>query len=158
MLEPGLLHAHPRAKQLVLACGPVCYVICHMPQSIPLTLFNLQHATIISFALESHIMGMKRSDYDEITSFSVDGSSGKERNLKHSFLIPDRFHEGSSSPSKRTVNILLAWVSDDWVWVLVDFARLARFYIISRDIPWSSADIQPNSDVSKFPCFCLLRC
>lgn len=93
-------------------------------------------------------MGMPRSDYDEITSFSRDGN-GKEKNLVHSFLVPPRLHEASSSPSERTVNIMLAWISDDWVWALVDFERLARFYIISRDIPWSSADINPNSVVSK---------
>lgn len=124
-----------------------------MPQLSILLTSNLQHATIISFALESHIMGMARSDYDEITSISVDGS-GKDKNLKQSFLIPARFREVSSSPSQRTANIMLAWVSDDWVWTLVDFERLARFYIVSRDLPWSSADIQPNSAVSKF-LFCL---
>lgn len=93
-------------------------------------------------------MGMPRSDYDEITSVSQDGT-GEHKNLKQSFLVPSRLHEASSSSSKRTVNIMLAWISDDWVWALVDVERLARFYIISRDIPWSSVDIKPESAVSN---------
>lgn len=92
-------------------------------------------------------MGMTRSDYDEITAVSVDGT-GEDGNLKQSFLIPSRFTEASSSYSlERTINIMVAWVSDCWVWALVDFSRLARFYILSRDLPWSSADINPNSAV-----------
>lgn len=94
-------------------------------------------------------MGMSRSDYDEITAFSVDGT-GQNQNLKQSFVVPPRFCEPFSSPSlEHTVNIMLAWVSDSWVWALVDFKRLARFYIVSRDRPWSSADINPKSSVKN---------
>ncbi|KAF7967022.1 hypothetical protein HWV62_36223 [Athelia sp. TMB] len=124
--KPGPLHAHPRGKQLVLACG--------------------QHATVISFALEAHIIGMKRSDFDDIISVSVPGSNKKKSHLQHSFVVPSRFHEStSSSATQRTVNIFIAWVSEDWVWALVDFSRLVRFYIISRNIEWTAGDLKPDS-------------
>ncbi|KAF7966024.1 hypothetical protein HWV62_40459 [Athelia sp. TMB] len=124
--KPGPLHAHPRGKQLVLACG--------------------QHATVISFALEAHIIGMKRSDFDDIISVSVPGSNKEKSHLQHSFVVPSRFHEStSSSATRRTVNIFIAWVSEDWVWALVNFSCLVRFYIISRNIEWTAGDLKPDS-------------
>ncbi|KAF7969568.1 hypothetical protein HWV62_26931 [Athelia sp. TMB] len=124
----GPLYAYPRGKQLALACG--------------------NHATVISFALEAHLMGMKRIDYDEIISASVPGSDADRGHLHHGFVVPERFREPNSSPTQsRTVNIFLAWVSEEWVWALVDFARLVRFYVISRDARWSREDITPSSHI-----------
>lgn len=96
-------------------------------------------------------MGMKRCVYDEIISTSVDGTSADRANIQQSFVVPSRFCEATSSTARRTINILAAWISNEWVWALVDFDRLARFHVISRDEPWSSADIQPDSLVSSKP-------
>ena len=89
---------------------------------------------------------MKRADFDDIISASVPGSNKEKSHLQHSFVVPSRFHESTSSSAHlRTANIFIAWVSDDWVWALVDFSRLVRFYIISRTIEWTSKDLKPDS-------------
>lgn len=98
-------------------------------------------------------MGMRRSVYDEIISTSIDGTNSDRANIQQSFVVPSRFRETASSPVPHTINIFAAWVSDAWVWALVDFDRLVRFYVISRDEPWSSSDIQPGSSVSGKPLF-----
>lgn len=94
-------------------------------------------------------MGMSRACYDEIVATSVPGSNAVKGSRQHSFPVPRRFHElWSSHPEKaRTVNIFLAWVSLTWVWALVDFSRLVRFYVISRDMPWTPSDMLPDSQV-----------
>lgn len=100
-------------------------------------------------------MGMSRACFDEIIANSVPGSNATKGDRQHSFLVPRRFHEHwSSHPEKtRTVNIFLAWVSQFWVWALVDFSRLVRFHVVSRDLPWKVTDLMPGSQVTiTFPC------
>lgn len=94
-------------------------------------------------------MGMTKACYDEIVATSITGSNADRGDRQHSFSVPTRFHaETSSKPDKpRTVNIFLAWVADTWVWSLVDFSRLVRFQVVSRDEPWSTADLLPASPV-----------
>lgn len=94
-------------------------------------------------------MGMTRTCYDEIVASSVSGSNVARGERQHSFPVPRRFHEESSSKpdNPRTVNIFLAWVADSWVWALVDFSRLVRFQVVSRDSPWTSIDLMPDSPV-----------
>lgn len=108
-----------------------------------------QHAITVSFGLEAHIMGMTKACFDEIVSTSITGSNVDRGDRQHSFLVPRRFNEESSSnPDKpRTVNIFLAWVSQSWVWALVDFSRLVRFQVVSRDKHWSLDDMIPASTV-----------
>lgn len=119
-----------------------------------------QHAVTISFGLEAHIMGMTKACYDEIVATSITGSNADRGQRQHSFPVPRRFNEESSSkPDKpRTVNIFLAWVAESWVWALVDFSRLVRFQVVSRDEAWSSVDLIPTSPVmhTYFLCAALL--
>lgn len=93
---------------------------------------------------------MSRDDYDEITSEWVatgrnldDPKSG----IMYSFLIPQRLITEGSSKSKRTINILAAFISDTWVWVIHDFMRLTRLHVISRDRIFEASDFDVNGPV-----------
>lgn len=107
---------------------------------------------LIHFGLEAHIVGMSRADYDEIISRDVPGSNSDEAkaSLLRSFHMPERFTEpDSSNPDEpRTVNIFAAFVSDFGVLVIIDFSRLVRLHVISRNMPWTASDFLPSSPVS----------
>jgi len=120
-----------------------------------------KHAVSISFALESHLMGMKRAIFDKLIRNCIAGPNSDRRKaeLLRTFTIPDELIEDNSSPSNCTVNIFAAWISKDYVWVLVDFARLVRLHVISRDRVWTKADLNPASSVSKkLSCFQFASC
>lgn len=93
---------------------------------------------------------MTRACFDEVVATSVPGSNGARADQQRSFPVPLRFNEPSSShPDRpRTINIFLAWVSSSWVWALVDFSRLVRFLVVSRDKPWDNVDIMAGSTVN----------
>lgn len=95
-------------------------------------------------------MGMTRACFDEVVAASVPGSNGARANQQHSFTVPLRFNEPwSSHPERpRMINIFLAWVSPTWVWALVDFSRLVRFLVVSRNEPWEGVDIKAGSTVN----------
>jgi hypothetical protein len=87
----------------------------------------------------------------EITHKCVPGPN-KDRNKAakmRSFPIPERFiEEHSKDKINRVCNIFLALISDTNVWVLIDFARLVRLHIVSRDRPWIAEEFVPASPVS----------
>jgi hypothetical protein len=93
---------------------------------------------------------MKRKIFDTLMNNCVPGpnSDRKKADLLRTFKIPDDLIEEHSSSSNRTVNVFAAWISEEYVWILVDFARLVRFHIISRAKPWSKDDLKPTSPVS----------
>jgi hypothetical protein len=95
-------------------------------------------------------MGMKHRVFDELLHNCVPGpnSDRKKAELLRSFKIPADLIEENSSSSNRTVNIFAAWISKEYVWVLVDFARLVRFHILSRNQIWSKDDVCPTSPVT----------
>jgi hypothetical protein len=106
-------------------------------------------------------MGMKRPIFDKLICNCIPGPNSDRRKaeLLRTFTIPNEFSEDNSSPSNRTVNIFAAWISKDYVWVLVDFARLVRLHVISRDQVWTKADLDPASFVSKkLSCFRFASC
>src|ERR1700733_7854824 len=78
-----------------------------------------QHAVTISFALESHLMGMKRRVFDELIHQCISGpnSDPKKAELLRTFKIPEYLIEEHSSSSNRTINIFAAWISKEYVWV-----------------------------------------
>lgn len=98
---------------------------------------------------------MPRHDYEQIIAKKVHGPETNSDPTKtmHSFIIPQRLTAEGSSKSKRTINILAAFVSQWWVWVIHDFMRLARLHVISRDIPFSAADFDINLPVRTFSFF-----
>lgn len=84
---------------------------------------------------------MQRHDYEEIIAQKVsrNGRTDPTKTM-YSFIIPQRLIAEGSSKAKRTVNILAAFVSQWWVWVIHDFMRLARLHVISRDVPFTLVD------------------
>ena len=107
-----------------------------------------KHALVINFGLEGHITGMTRSDFNEITSNSIPGPNAANGELIRSFVIPERLITMGSSPSRpRTVNILAAFIAEEWTWCIVDFARLVRMHVISHDHTWQESDLHINSPV-----------
>lgn len=95
---------------------------------------------------------MPRHDYDEIIAKKVAGINGNADATKtmYSFIIPQRLITEGSSKAKRTINILAAFVSQWWVWVVHDFMRLARLHVISRDIPFTLIDFDITLPVRAF--------
>ena len=70
--------------------------------------------------------------------------------LMRSFKIPSKYSvEGARNPPK-TVNILAAFVADDWAWALSDFVRLSNLHVISRDTAWQASDFVVTSEVSEY--------
>ncbi|KAI5830837.1 hypothetical protein K523DRAFT_415528 [Schizophyllum commune Tattone D] len=127
-LEPGEMHAARRNKQLAIAAG--------------------HHCIVFRFGPEGHLMRFTRKDFDEVISVDVPGTNknkSKAARLR-SFKVPKRFCEAlSSSTDDRTVNILAALVLDDWVWAVVDFARLVQMHVVSIGRHFVKGDMQAGS-------------
>ncbi|RDB27826.1 hypothetical protein Hypma_002116 [Hypsizygus marmoreus] len=126
--SPGPLCWAQRGKLMIIAAGP--------------------HALLIHFGLEAHIMCLDKPLYTEIVSKDIPGPNldPDKADAIRSFVIPDRLIVPGSSPVRpRTINIFAAFVSDKRVWIVCDFARLIRLHVISRDAPWTKADLTPSS-------------
>lgn len=96
---------------------------------------------------------MPRSVYDEIVANDIAGpNEDPERaELVRSFIVPPRFTVPNSSPTNpRTINILAAFVSPNWAWAYIDFVRLGRYHVKSRDEVYVASDFDVTSPVS-FP-------
>jgi hypothetical protein len=112
----------------------------------------LQHAVCISLGLEAHVFGMTPSDFYDITSQHIAGSNPdvQKAEVMRTVLIPDRMIVPGSSPHyPRTIRILAAFISAEWVYVVSDFSGLARLHVRSKAIPWSEGDLLPGSDVNN---------
>ncbi|KAL1729338.1 hypothetical protein EV714DRAFT_273772 [Schizophyllum commune] len=129
-MEPGAVYAARRNKQLAIAAG--------------------HHCLVIRFGLEGHLMRFNRQDFDEIIAMDVPGpnkNKSKAARLR-SFKVPARFCEAlSSETDNRTVNIFAALVLDDWVWAVVDFARLVQMHVVSIGRHFVEEDLQPGSAI-----------
>lgn len=93
---------------------------------------------------------MPRSVYSEIVQNDIPGphENPEQAETVRSFVIPPRFTVKNSSPNTvRTINILAAFVSPKWAWALVDFVRLGRFNITSRDKVFTASDFDVTSPV-----------
>jgi hypothetical protein len=113
-----------------------------------------QHCVIISFGLEGHMMGMPRSVYEEITATDKPGpnkQASKAEKLRV-YPIPEKYRVMGSSPKKgeRTLYFYLAVISPTYVYVLEDFARLARLWWKSRTRKWLPEDITTDGSVSRW--------
>lgn len=95
---------------------------------------------MIHFGLEAHIICLTHDDYREIIQDDIPGPNADKTkaNLLRSFPMPQHFiNKNSSSPEKpRTINIFAAFVSSARVWAIVDFSRLVRLHVISKDEIW----------------------
>lgn len=148
--QPGQLYCAKRGKLMVMAAGNVSNVTSDLP-SLRSCLFYNQHAVTIHFGLEAHIIGMPRNVYSEIIQNDIPGpNEDPERaEMVRSFIIPPRFTVKNSSPNTtRTINILVAFVSSEWAWALVDFVRLGRVHVTSRDKVYTASDFDVTSPVS----------
>ncbi|KAF8054098.1 hypothetical protein FPV67DRAFT_1695098 [Lyophyllum atratum] len=126
--KPGELCAAPRGKQLVMAAG--------------------HHCVTISFGLEASLLEMSRKDFDELFANDCPGPNkdrSKSEKLRQ-FEMPPHFIEPGTSPNtKRYVRMFLAFVSDHSAWVLMDFARLVRFHVWSRTVPFAPHEFKPEA-------------
>lgn len=146
---PGTLHCAKRGKLLVMAAGNVSLRVIISSQFlfwINLTHLTFQHAVTFHFGLEAHIIGMPRTVYNEIVASEIPSLRAEH---VRSFVIPSRFTEPNSSPvNPRTINILAAFVSPSWAWTFVDFSRLGRFHVQSRDAVYEASEFDCSSYVS----------
>lgn len=93
---------------------------------------------------------MPRKLYSEIISKDVPGADQERGDSVRSFQLPGHLTvPGSSKTTHRTVNIHAAFVSDLWVWAIVDFTRFLLLHVISRDQFWEATDFQMISAVSS---------
>lgn len=119
--EPCPLVCLSRAKLLLMAAG--------------------HHAMVICFALETSIIGMSPDNYHRMVS--VDYAGPNADNMKaedlRTFHIPKDLTVDNSSPRDlRTIKIVAAFVSDEWVWTINDWTTLVRLYVLSTDNQWSA--------------------
>ncbi|KAH7911440.1 hypothetical protein BJ138DRAFT_1113204 [Hygrophoropsis aurantiaca] len=129
-LLKGELHACARGKIIAIAAG--------------------HHLVTISLGLEANIIGMSATDFNEIIKDDQPGPNKNRTKAQklRTFPLPQRFYDPGTSPNtKRTVNIFMAFISEraNYVWVLVDFARIVRMNVISRERHWCSSDLLPGS-------------
>jgi hypothetical protein len=113
----------------------------------------LQHLAMCHLGLEAHWICMTPAQLDEITSTCIPGPNKNKSKASQmrSFPIPDKFIEQNSNNKElRSCNIFLSLCSDTNAWALVDFARLLRIHIVSRDRVWSQVDFTVGSPVSTY--------
>ncbi|PPQ97533.1 hypothetical protein CVT26_002417, partial [Gymnopilus dilepis] len=106
------------------------------------------HLATFHLGLEAHITVMSRTDYDKLIAKDCPGANkNKAKAAKmRSFVLPTEFIEpGSSSKSRRTVNVFAAIVSDSFAIVISDFSRLIRMHITSKSTHWTQEDLQITS-------------
>jgi hypothetical protein len=86
--------------------------------------------------------------YDQIIATDVE--SGTKGYYSLIILDGDKFATPGSSSALRIINIFAAFISKDWVFAIVNFICLVHLHvIIRRQQPWSMADFNPKSLVSK---------
>ena len=104
-----------------------------------------QFTVLTSQDVDGPMTGAKPNDTPSITAVRKD----RARKMR-SFLVPSQFKDAQSKNpnADRTVNVFLAVAcSDGLVWVLIDFARLVKYQVISRAKPWSANDLDAKSTV-----------
>ncbi|KAF8055810.1 hypothetical protein FPV67DRAFT_1788202 [Lyophyllum atratum] len=126
--KPGELCAAARGKQLVMAAG--------------------HHCVTISFGLEASLLEMSRKNFDDLFANDCPGPNkdrSKSEKLRQFEMPPEFIEPGTSTKTKRYVRMFLAFVSDHSVWVLMDFARLVRFHVWSRTVPFMAHEFKPET-------------
>ena len=104
----------------------------------------------INFGLEAHVLILPKTDFFKILEGDGPGPNPDKAKAKRlrSFTIPDYMIEaGSSTKVNRRINILAAVVMETQVIALVDFARLARIHIRSRNEMYQPYHLSVESDV-----------
>jgi len=112
----------------------------------------------VHWGLEAHPMVIPRTDFDLMTSYSVpgplakkDASKAKAEKLRQ-YLIPQALNEPLSRKAEEQhyIRIYAAIVCPTLVFAVVDFSRLVRLFITSRDRPWTADDFEVSSVVRFF--------
>jgi hypothetical protein len=107
----------------------------------------------INFGLEAHILILPKTDFFTILQGNGPGPNPDKAKAKRlrSFTIPNyTIEEGSSTKINRKINILAAVVMETQVIALVDFARLARIHIRSRNKIYHPHNLSVESEVYSF--------
>lgn len=118
-----------------------------------ITKFCVQRKISVHFSLQGTILGMTRRQYEKIIANDEECPSEKKPHFKpYSYIIPNtsEFVSEDSSDSPRRINIMASIISQDWVWVIVDWSRMARCHLTLRKRPWTASDFRPESAVGTF--------
>lgn len=125
-----------------------------------------KHCITVHWGLEGHPIRLSRDYFDEITSHTVPGplsksnstsaAKGKANKLRQ-FLVPSDLNDplSKNAATQRHIRIFAAIVCPTVVFAIIDFARLVRIFITSRDEPWKEQDFMVGSNVrSDILTFC----
>lgn len=109
----------------------------------------IQHAVFVIHSLEAHWVSIPVADYAELRTREVNGPNANRRKASRmrSFRQLDKYIEHDSTDKERLVTIHLAIVCDEFVWILLDFSRLARIHVMSRGTYWTADDLKPGTPV-----------
>lgn len=160
-LQAGPLVSQVKGKQIVIASGFVSLpTFVSFSQFINqfYTKWLYQHAVTISLGLEANIQGFLRPEYDAMIAQGSTPGPNKDRakaELLRCFKLPAQYSMENSSPNmNRQTGIHVAWISDKYVWALLDFSRFTRIAITSRNSTWTQDDLTPGSQVSDLHILC----
>lgn len=71
------------------------------------------------------------------------------RSIPRDLQAPDSKRPSDKDDHRLMTPFLAVFVPDrDMVWVVLDFSRLVRLHVISRDEHWVKKDLEPGSQVS----------
>jgi hypothetical protein len=145
---PGQLICVRRGKVLTVACGHVgCFISLHTDPFI----LKLSQMPKISFGLEAHLRTMTPEIFWKIIECDRPGPNKDDEKAEKMriFVIPPEFTVKGSSHTDihRTIRILAAFISEEYVIVLCDFCGLARMHVESRGVPWTKLDFQVGTQV-----------
>lgn len=147
----GPVNVQARGKILAVSAG---YVSQLTTNQYIRQLTILQHAAFVLHTLEAHWVQVTVEDYAALRQGEINGpnpSRTKAARMR-SYRQLDKFiekREGDTTEKDNTVVMLLAVVTDDSAWILVDFARLARVHIVTRGTYWTANDLAPDAQVSS---------
>jgi hypothetical protein len=84
-------------------------------------------------------------DFDKIVALCQPGPNADKRKAEQlrRFAVPSEFVEpATNDPEGQSLTVFAAIVGEQDVWALVDFSRLVRIHIISRDAVWRGEELE----------------
>lgn len=148
-LQYGNIVVEKRGKQLVVAAGYVSFIHCYSSTNNNLP----QHAAVIHFGLEAHIVPMSTKQLDALVTVDRAGpnkSKAKAEKLRtfdvpFSFITPNSKADANGRQTHAVV--IAALVTSTQAFAFLDFSRMLRLHFISIGRHWTQSDVSPGSSV-----------